>query len=251
MALEAAGFQPPARQPQARTSQPRPPNCLPVPLSPSLTGLRASLTAPKSSRSRPRKRPASPCATCSTPSTPSPSSATPPSPSGPTPTPPTAPACPASARNVGVSFTQDMTGEFFGTFLIPSIVHQDPHYHRMPNAAIPRRIGHAILQVAWTQGDNGKGMLNYANLVGFAIDDEISNLYVPGRHTNLPASSRPLRHRTRHRARRQLHHRIPARRRPPHPRPDRPRPAHHQPGRQDRGRTRRTITAAAPKPLQS
>jgi hypothetical protein len=41
----------------------------------------------------------------------------------------------------------------------------------------------------WTQGDNGKGMLNYANLVGFAIDDEISNLYVPGRQTNLPASA--------------------------------------------------------------
>ena len=62
----------------------------------------------------------------------------------PTPTPPTAPECPASARYVGVSYTQDMTGEFFGTFLIPSIAHQDPHYHRMPNASIPRRVGHAI-----------------------------------------------------------------------------------------------------------
>ena len=102
---------------------------------------------------------------------------------------PYGPGMPGFGRNVGVSVAQDMTGEFFGTFLIPSIVHQDPHYHRMPNAGIPRRIGHAILQVAWTQGDNGKGMLNYANLVGYAIDDEISNLYVPGRHTNLPASS--------------------------------------------------------------
>jgi len=92
-------------------------------------------------------------------------------------------------RYVGVEFTQDMTGEFFGTFLIPSIVHQDPHYHRLPNASIPHRIGHAILQVVWTQGDNGNGMLNYANLVGFAIDDEISNLYVPGRQTDLPASA--------------------------------------------------------------
>ena len=82
-----------------------------------------------------------------------------------------------------------MTGEFFGTFLIPSIVHQDPHYHRMPHASIPRRIGHAIVQVVWTQGDNGKGMLNYANLVGYAIDDEIGNLYIPGRETNLPASA--------------------------------------------------------------
>jgi hypothetical protein len=102
---------------------------------------------------------------------------------------PYGPGMPGYGRYVGVSFTQDMTGEFFGTFLIPSIVHQDPHYHRMPEATVPRRIVHAIDQVAWTQGDNGKGMVNYADLVGFAIDDEIGNFYVPGQQTNLPASA--------------------------------------------------------------
>jgi hypothetical protein len=91
-------------------------------------------------------------------------------------------------RNVGVSVTEDMTGEFFGTFLIPSIAHQDPHYYRMEKARIPRRIGHAVLQVVWTQGDSGKGMLNYANLVGFAADDGIANLYVPSRETDVNAS---------------------------------------------------------------
>ncbi len=92
-------------------------------------------------------------------------------------------------RYVGVSYTQDMTGEFFGTFLIPTIVHQDPHYHRMPNASMKRRIAHAIYQVVWTQGDNGKGMVNYADVVGFAFDNEISNLYVPGQETNLPGTA--------------------------------------------------------------
>jgi hypothetical protein len=92
-------------------------------------------------------------------------------------------------RNVGVSFTQDLTGEFFGTFLIPSIAHQDPHYHRLPNATIKRRVAHALYQVVWTQGDDGKEMPNYANLVGFAIDDEIGNLYVPGQQTRLSASA--------------------------------------------------------------
>ena len=92
-------------------------------------------------------------------------------------------------KYVGVSFTEDMTGEFFGTFLIPSIVHQDPHYHRMPKATIKRRIAHAIYQVAWTQGDNGKGMLNYADLLGFGIDDEVGNLYVPGRQTDAVATA--------------------------------------------------------------
>jgi hypothetical protein len=92
-------------------------------------------------------------------------------------------------KYVGVSYTQDITGEFFSTFLIPSLVHQDPHYHRMPNASIPRRIGHAIVQVAWTQGDNGQGMVNYGDLLGAAIEVEISNLYVPGSRTNLPSSA--------------------------------------------------------------
>jgi hypothetical protein len=64
------------------------------------------------------------------------------------------------AKLSGVSLTQDMTNEFFGTFLIPSIAHQDPHYHRMPNASYKRRIAHCIYQVVWTQGDDGKGMFN-------------------------------------------------------------------------------------------
>ena len=99
------------------------------------------------------------------------------------------PGMPGFGRYVGVTFTEDMTGEFFNTFLIPSIMHQDPHYHRMPQAKYPRRVFHAISQVAWTQGDDGKGMLNYGNLVGFAIDDEIGNLYVPGRETNGAATA--------------------------------------------------------------
>jgi hypothetical protein len=91
--------------------------------------------------------------------------------------------------NIGVSYSEDATGEFFGTFLIPSIAHQDPHYHRMPNASIPRRFIHTIVQIAWTQGDNGRNMINYADIVGFAIDDEIANLYVPGEQTDLPATA--------------------------------------------------------------
>ncbi len=93
------------------------------------------------------------------------------------------------AKDGGVSFTQDMTGEFFGTFLIPSIAHQDPHYHRLPKASIPRRVFHCIDQVVWTQGDNGKGMVNYADLVGFIFDDAVGDLYVPGQQTNFRASA--------------------------------------------------------------
>lgn len=92
-------------------------------------------------------------------------------------------------ENVGISYAEDGIGEFFSTFLIPSIVHQDPHYHRMPEASVKRRIAHAIDQVEWTQGDNGRGMLNYATLIGFAIDDQFANMYVPRVRTNAKATA--------------------------------------------------------------
>ncbi len=90
---------------------------------------------------------------------------------------------------IGVSFTQDMVGEFFGTFLFPSLGHQDPHYHRMPQATIPRRVWHCINQVVWTEGDNGKMVLNYADIGGFAADEQINNLFVPGLQTHASATA--------------------------------------------------------------
>jgi hypothetical protein len=92
-------------------------------------------------------------------------------------------------RYVGVSFTQDMTNEFFGTFLIPTLVHQDPHYHRMLSATIKRRVLHCFAQIFWTQGDDGRGMVNYSDLAGFAIDDAIGDLYVPGQQTRFSAGA--------------------------------------------------------------
>jgi hypothetical protein len=92
-------------------------------------------------------------------------------------------------KSVGVSYTQDITAEFFGTFLIPSVMHQDPRYHRLPSARLRRRIAHAAYQVLWTQSDDGKGMLNYADIAGFAIDDQIGNLYIPGRETRASATA--------------------------------------------------------------
>ena len=83
------------------------------------------------------------------------------------------------AKLSGVTLTQDMTGEFVGTFLIPSIDHQDPHYHRMPNAGLMRRIAHCAYQPFWTTSDTGKGMLNYATIAGSIIDEAVDVSYVP------------------------------------------------------------------------
>ena len=102
------------------------------------------------------------------------------------------PGMPGFARDMGVSFAQDVTGEFFGTFLIPSLAGQDPRFHRMPNASLQRRLAHAVYQVVWTQGDTGKPMFNYATVVGTMADDLVSDFYVPGRRHNASATAARL-----------------------------------------------------------
>ncbi len=84
------------------------------------------------------------------------------------------------AKYAGVSLTEDMTGEFFGTFLVPSLMHQDPHYHREPFKPIRHRILHAFTQIVWTQSYSGTPMFNYANFVGGAATAAVSNTFVPG-----------------------------------------------------------------------
>jgi hypothetical protein len=91
-------------------------------------------------------------------------------------------------KNAGVSLLQDATGEFFGTFAIPSLTHEDPHYHRMPQASIPRRMLHAISRTVIAQHDDGSMMPNYSTLLTYPIASEISNLYVPGIHGNAPST---------------------------------------------------------------
>ncbi|MGA7523183.1 MAG: hypothetical protein WBW84_12055 [Acidobacteriaceae bacterium] len=83
------------------------------------------------------------------------------------------------ARLSGVTLTEDMTGEFVGTFMIPSIDHQDPHYHREPNASLMRRTLHCIVQPFWTVSDTGHPMPNYSTLVGSLIDEAVDVSYVP------------------------------------------------------------------------
>jgi hypothetical protein len=92
-------------------------------------------------------------------------------------------------KDVGYSFLQDATDEFFGTFLIPSLTRQDPQYHHIPDASVSRRILHALARTVIAQHDDGRLMPNYASLLTYPICTQISNLYVPGINGNGPSTT--------------------------------------------------------------
>jgi hypothetical protein len=95
-------------------------------------------------------------------------------------------------KDIGYSYLQDATGEFFGTFLISSLAHEDPHYHRWPKRSIPRRILHAVDQTFVAQNDHGNMIPNYAALLTNPICAEISNLYVPGVAGDGPSTAKRI-----------------------------------------------------------
>jgi hypothetical protein len=95
-------------------------------------------------------------------------------------------------RLAGYSLLEDMQSEFFGTFAIPSLVHEDPRYHRMTQGTIKRRIGHALIHTIISQHDDGTPMLNYATLLTYPISAELSNLYVPGIAVNGPSTAKRI-----------------------------------------------------------
>jgi hypothetical protein len=92
-------------------------------------------------------------------------------------------------RLMGYSAAEDAQATFTGVYLIPSLAHEDPRYHRMPGAPIKRRILHAVIHTVVSQHDDGSLMLNYATLINYPLTVEISNLYVPGVRTNALSTS--------------------------------------------------------------
>jgi hypothetical protein len=93
------------------------------------------------------------------------------------------------ARDSGTSLTEDINGQFWSTFVVASIGRQDPHYHRMPQASIKRRILHTLGAVVVAQSDAGKTIPNYDLLIGSPISASINNLYVPYARTNVASTA--------------------------------------------------------------
>lgn len=84
------------------------------------------------------------------------------------------------AELAGVSLLQNTTGEFFGTFAIPALVHQDPRYFRMPDKPLRKRLIYSLTRSYISKSDSGKTIPNYGVLGAYPIVAELSNLYVPG-----------------------------------------------------------------------
>ena len=80
-------------------------------------------------------------------------------------------------KRVGMSIADEGVSDFFSTFLISTLAHQDPHYHRDPDASTKRRIFYALSRVAIARSDSGKPMFNFAEVAGTAASSLVETTY--------------------------------------------------------------------------
>jgi hypothetical protein len=83
-------------------------------------------------------------------------------------------------RRYTAAITDNVTGQFFSTFLYPSLFHQDPRYYRQGSGGLKARLGHALIHRFVAVSDSGKPMPNYSEWFGTASSTALSNLYHPG-----------------------------------------------------------------------
>lgn len=83
-------------------------------------------------------------------------------------------------KRYSAAVTDNISGEFFSTFLYPSLFHQDPRYYRQGSGGMKSRLEHALIHRFVAVSDSGKPMPNYSEWFGTVSATALSNMYHPG-----------------------------------------------------------------------
>jgi hypothetical protein len=75
---------------------------------------------------------------------------------------------------------------FFGSFLLPTLLHQDPRYFRLgAGQPLLRRLGYALSRVAVTRNDSGHDTFNSSLVMSTLLVKSLSNAYYPKQERGL------------------------------------------------------------------
>lgn len=88
-------------------------------------------------------------------------------------------------QQAGVYLGVSETEVFFGRFLMPSLLKQDPRYFRNPHLPFFQRALYSISRVVITRSDKGYETFNTAPTLASAASQALSDLYVPGQRQGL------------------------------------------------------------------
>lgn len=83
------------------------------------------------------------------------------------------------AKRYAATLGDSTSGSFFGGFLYPVLLKQDPRYFRLGQGSAKHRIGYALAQAFVCRTDKGGRAFNYSSVLGAFSSGALSNAYYP------------------------------------------------------------------------
>jgi hypothetical protein len=83
------------------------------------------------------------------------------------------------AKRFGATMARAASDNMFGTFLIASIMHEDPRFFVNKGLSFRQSVKYAAVRVVKTRNDDGKTVTNFAGLLGPLAAEALANTYYP------------------------------------------------------------------------
>ena len=82
-------------------------------------------------------------------------------------------------KRFGSSMASGASSHFFGTFLLPALLHEDPRYFVRLNGGFAARAGHALRRALIIRTDAGSETFNWPGTLGPLAAEGLANTYLP------------------------------------------------------------------------
>ncbi len=88
----------------------------------------------------------------------------------------------AYGKRFGSSLARGASGEFFGTFVLASALHEDPRYFPQRDPGFARGVKYAVRRLFVARSDDGREVANVSGLLGPLLGEGLANAYWPDRN---------------------------------------------------------------------
>lgn len=82
-------------------------------------------------------------------------------------------------KRVGAAVANSASTNFFGTFLFPSMFHQDPRHFFSNRSGVKKRVAYAVTRQVITRTDDGRRAFNWSRILSLLVSESIANTYLP------------------------------------------------------------------------
>lgn len=82
-------------------------------------------------------------------------------------------------KRFGSSMARRASTEFFGTFVLASMLHQDPRFFPQTNPTFSGSVKYSVRRLFVTANDDGRDVPNWSGLLGRLFSESLANAYWP------------------------------------------------------------------------